>query len=86
MLQLKDYQQRSLDTLSAYLRQTAQQGARTPFVLAQPPAASSLLVKPRPVVAVFLHARPLIAASRRSGLRLTVSEPSPLKGRGQGEG
>ena len=33
MLQLKDYQQHSLDTPSAYLRRTAQQGAHVPFVL-----------------------------------------------------
>lgn len=33
MLQLRDYQQRSLETLAAYLRQASEQGARVPFVL-----------------------------------------------------
>lgn len=33
MLQLREYQQRSLDTLLEYFRQASEQGARVPFVL-----------------------------------------------------
>lgn len=33
MLELKDYQRRSLDALEGYLRATVQHGAKTAFVL-----------------------------------------------------